>query len=271
MTSDRVDIVVFSPHPDDEVIGTGGVIQRALAAGKRVRVVFSTSGDGYPRAAARLAGKQVDGLEPSDFIRLGETRRAEAVAADALLGLGEADLVHLGFPDGAFLSVLGATGKHPVTAPLTHLAASPTTGAPYTCAAALEAFSGVLAESRPGEVYVTDAADDHADHRATYAVVAEAMRATRSNAQLFTFLVHAAGDRWPDPGPTFETKTIDGTVYPQHIAWPPPIRRPVTGQEAEVKRRALTRHASQWALDHEYLGAFVKSEEVFWPGAMARN
>jgi LmbE family N-acetylglucosaminyl deacetylase len=241
------------------------VIQRALAAGKRVRVVFSTSGDGYPRAAARLAGKRVDELEPADFIRLGETRRAEAVAADALLGLGASDLLHLGFPDGAFLSVLLATGTDPITAPLTQLAASPTTGAPYTASAALEAFATVLSESGPEEVYVTDFADDHSDHRATCAVVAETMRASRSNAQLFTFLVHAAGDRWPDLGPTFERKTIDGTVYPQFIAWPPPIRRPLTGVEADLKRRALMRHASQWALDLEYLGAFVKSEEVFWP------
>src|SRR5438270_1954697 len=160
--SDRADIVVFAPHPDDEVIGTGGVIQRAVAAGKRVRVVFSTSGDGYPRAAARLAGKQLEELEPADFMRLGATRRAEAVAADALLGLAEPDLVHLGFPDGAFLSVLGTTGREAIVAPLTGLAASPTSGAPYTRAAALEAFSAVLGESRPEEVYVTESADDRA-------------------------------------------------------------------------------------------------------------
>src|SRR5258707_6104914 len=73
---DRVDIVVFSQHPDDEVIGTGGVIQQALAAGKRVRVVFSTSGDGYLRAAAALAGKSLGDLQPLDFVHLREARRA---------------------------------------------------------------------------------------------------------------------------------------------------------------------------------------------------
>ncbi len=140
MKLDPVDIVVFSPHPDDEVIGTGGVIQQALAAGKRVRVVFSTSGDGYPRAAAALAGKSLGDLEPLDFVHLGETRRSEAVAAGATLGLKESDLVHLGFPDGAFISVLGATGIEPIQAPLTMATESPTTGIPYTRSAALEQF-----------------------------------------------------------------------------------------------------------------------------------
>jgi hypothetical protein len=77
-------------------------------------------------------------------------------------------------------------------------------------------------------------------------------------------MVHAGHDRWPDPGPRYETKTIDGVVEPRGVEWPPPIRLPITPEEAVVKFLALTRHASQWALDHDYMGAFVKTEEVFW-------
>ena len=33
-------ILVLAPHPDDEVLGCAGVIQRALAMGLPVRVVF---------------------------------------------------------------------------------------------------------------------------------------------------------------------------------------------------------------------------------------
>ena len=51
--------MIFAPHPDDDVIGCGGVIQHALAAGERVRIVFTTSGDGYPHAASVLIGKPV--------------------------------------------------------------------------------------------------------------------------------------------------------------------------------------------------------------------
>jgi LmbE family N-acetylglucosaminyl deacetylase len=265
LSSGSVDVLVFAPHPDDEVIGTGGVIRQALAAGRSVRVVFSTSGDGYPRAAAMLAGKTLGDLEPEDFLRLGETRRAEAVAAGRELGLGESALVHLGFPDGTFQRVLEATRDRPVESPLTRLAASPTTGMPYTRAAAIAAFAEVLADSKPREVYTTHRLDEHADHGATYRAVSEAMPRVGSKARLLTFMVHAGGDRWPDPGALFETKQIDGEVYPRGVAWPPPIRLPITPQQSEAKRRALERHASQWRLDHEYLGAFVKSEEVFWP------
>ena len=264
MTGAPVDLLIFSPHPDDEVIGCAGVIQQAMARDRRVRIVFSTSGDGYPRAAARLAGKTLGELEPSDFLRLGEARRAEALAADRELGLAERDLVHLGFPDGSFGRVLAATGSEPAQSPLTQLTESPTTGAPYTHRAALDAFVRALEDSRPAEVYVTHAADEHGDHSATHQIVTEAIQKTGSTARLFTFMVHAAHDRWPDPGPQFETKTIDGVVYPRGVKWPPPVRVRLLPGQAANKFRALKKNESQWALDHDYLGSFVKSEEVFW-------
>lgn len=264
MTYDGADIVVFSPHPDDEVIGCGGIIQQALAAGKRVRVVFVTSGDGYPRAAATLLGKTVLALGPEDFVKLGETRRAEAYAADRELGLTERDIVHLAYPDGAFDRVARATDGTPVEAVLTRQTASPTTGAPYTRAAAVAQFAEILDGSQPERVYVTDAADEHGDHSASHEIVAAAMRESGSRSELFTFMVHTARDRWPDPGPCYETKTLDGVVYPAGVPWPPPVRVPITAEQQAAKRRALEKHASQWILDHAYLGAFVKSEEVFW-------
>ncbi len=45
-------IVVFAPHPDDEVIGCAGIIMQALARGAHVKVVDITSGDGFDAAAA---------------------------------------------------------------------------------------------------------------------------------------------------------------------------------------------------------------------------
>ncbi|MCB1569830.1 MAG: PIG-L family deacetylase, partial [Xanthomonadales bacterium] len=44
--SDRLLVVV--PHPDDETLATGGLIQRALLAGAALRVVFATDGDNNP-------------------------------------------------------------------------------------------------------------------------------------------------------------------------------------------------------------------------------
>jgi len=41
-------LLIFAPHPDDEVIAAGGLIQQAREAGGTVRVVYITSGDSYP-------------------------------------------------------------------------------------------------------------------------------------------------------------------------------------------------------------------------------
>ena len=43
LPQDRV--LVLAPHPDDEVIGCAGVIQRAVAMSLPLRVVFLTYGD----------------------------------------------------------------------------------------------------------------------------------------------------------------------------------------------------------------------------------
>ena len=63
----------------------------------------------------------------------------------------------------------------------------------------------------------------------------------------------------------FDKTTVDGAEYPDGLPWPPPIRQPLSERELEMKRTALTAHASQWRLDNKYLGKFAKTEEIFWP------
>ena len=41
-------LLVIAPHPDDEVLGAGGLMQRVHATGGAVRVVYLTDGEGYP-------------------------------------------------------------------------------------------------------------------------------------------------------------------------------------------------------------------------------
>jgi LmbE family N-acetylglucosaminyl deacetylase len=81
-------VAVLAPHPDDEVLGCGGTIQKHLAAGEQVRVVLLTSGE-------RTASFTGQGTASSR-----SQREAEAVAAAADLGLGEDDLDFLHLPDG---------------------------------------------------------------------------------------------------------------------------------------------------------------------------
>src|SRR6478736_1536984 len=79
-------ILVFAPHPDDEVIGCAGIIMQALARGARVKVVAITSGDGFPAAAAGLTHKKVDEVGPDDFFALSRSRQTQSRNALEILG-----------------------------------------------------------------------------------------------------------------------------------------------------------------------------------------
>src|SRR5690348_2473925 len=89
-------IVVFAPHPDDEVIGCAGIIMQALARGARVRVVDITSGDGFDAAAAGLTHKKLNQVGPDDFVALSRLRQAQSRNALGILGGKAEDLILLG-------------------------------------------------------------------------------------------------------------------------------------------------------------------------------
>ena len=77
-------LLVFAPHPDDDVIGCGGTIARNIAQGNQAVIVYLTSGE---------AGSL--GCSPAQLLSL---REEEATNAAALLGVS--DLVFLHQPDG---------------------------------------------------------------------------------------------------------------------------------------------------------------------------
>src|SRR6188768_1971539 len=73
-----VDLLVFGPHPDDEVLACAGSIRQALMAGKRVKVVLFTNGDGLPDFASSLAQKPEAMLTPEDFLGLARHRQKQS-------------------------------------------------------------------------------------------------------------------------------------------------------------------------------------------------
>ncbi len=66
-------LMIFSPHPDDESLGAGGLIQRVLKAGGKVKVVFMTSGDGFPEGVE--TEDHISHPTAKDYTRYGEERR----------------------------------------------------------------------------------------------------------------------------------------------------------------------------------------------------
>ncbi|MGI5184816.1 PIG-L deacetylase family protein [Dactylosporangium sp. CA-152071] len=85
-------IVSIWAHPDDETYGAGGIMAAAVANGQRVVCVSATAGE---------LGTDDPVAWPPE--RLGRTRRWEAAAAMAVLGV--TDHRFLGYPDGGLAAM----------------------------------------------------------------------------------------------------------------------------------------------------------------------
>ncbi|MEM7729906.1 MAG: PIG-L family deacetylase [Pseudomonadota bacterium] len=82
-------LLVVAPHPDDEVIGCGGLIQHVLAGGGQVTVIVMSDGAGSHPGSPSF---------PPD--RLRAARRAESLSALAHLGVGASGVHFIDMPDG---------------------------------------------------------------------------------------------------------------------------------------------------------------------------
>jgi len=89
-----------APHPDDETLGTGGLIQRVLARGGTARVVLVTAGDGYVEAVVHETGHPRP--RPGEYVAYGERRLREARLALRVLdgdGIGAVRPTTIALPD----------------------------------------------------------------------------------------------------------------------------------------------------------------------------
>jgi LmbE family N-acetylglucosaminyl deacetylase len=276
-------IVVFAPHPDDEVIGCAGIIMQALARGARVKVVAITSGDGFPAAAAGVTHKAVDQVGPDDFIALSRFRQVESRTALGILGGKADDLIVLGYPDGDLGNLYESadgkvirqqfTKKNETYASIQKDYHASVHGKPaaYQRSSVLGDLVELLTTLQPDEIYVTDETDGHIDHRAAFWFVRDAAKQVGYKGSFYTYLVHGL-PAWPSPaGVTpnlpFETRTVNGEVAPRGLPWPPPRRVPLTREQAERKLKSIQAHNIPVLGMPEHqseMESFVKSEEVFW-------
>ena len=89
-TAHRLTLMTVHAHPDDESIGTGGTMAKAVAAGHRVVLVTCTRGE-----MGEIVVPEMD--TPDNHRRLGELRAAELERAMAALGVTEWE--NLGYHD----------------------------------------------------------------------------------------------------------------------------------------------------------------------------
>lgn len=90
-------LLVLAPHPDDETLATGGIIQGARAAGAEVRVVIASDGDNNPWPQRWLERRWR--IDAEARARWGRRRREESRHALEILGVPSGAVRHLGWPD----------------------------------------------------------------------------------------------------------------------------------------------------------------------------
>lgn len=158
LSGDRV--IVLSPHPDDEIIGTGGAISAHLASQATVWVVQMTSGE---------ATVGLSHLAPAERVA---KREAEALLAAERLGLSPSDVYFAGFADGK----VGATVS---SRPAQGAADSAETeqAVADTSAESFDRLVQLIAKHEADLIYAPWPIDAHRDHVATTTLLGEAIRA----------------------------------------------------------------------------------------------
>jgi LmbE family N-acetylglucosaminyl deacetylase len=281
-------VLVVAPHPDDEVLLAAGAIARARRAGHAVDVAIMTNGG---------LGCERDG----------GVRQAESVAGLAMLGVAEAHVHFLGLPDGS-LADLGDRPLPAVTQRdrAGHCVAVATTSAwrgraqqdvhtrltgrpgPFTVATAVDDLRALIDELRPALVITTHPIDTHPDHAATAVLVQRAVQAPSAASEptlgavpepsitLWRGIVHV-DDVWPMAHATDPpwTPTRPMPPLPEPLAHYAPLRLPLGDLLAHIPRGKLdviAAHRSQTGPHPEenWLVAFDREDEVFWPRLLAR-
>jgi len=263
-------LMVVSPHPDDETLAAGVLIQLVLRLGGSVKVVFMTSGDGFPEGVEKET--RIGRPNAQDYRNYGKLRKREARQALRVLGMKKRDVVFLNFPDGGLPNLLQ---KH-------WFDRNPYFRSPFTLEDRPQAddsllpdieFNGedvkreiekLLLEFHPSLIAAADPRDQHPDHCSTYFFVSKSLKAYRKNyptldPKILTFLVHFR--KWP-MGSAAGTGALlnppDG--FSEGTAW---ISLALSDEEIANKRKSLMEYQSQMLVMGRYLMSFARANELF--------
>lgn len=262
-------ILVLAPHPDDETIGTAGVIQKATSLGLPVRVVFLTNGDANEWSFV-LYSRRLE-LLPSEVRAMGAVRHDEALAAARRLGLQPEQLTFLGYPDFGTLRIWTShwDAEPPLRSIFAHATHVPYStayrpGAAYKGEEILADLKAVLddfiaAYGPPTKVFLSHPADHNSDHMALYAFTRVALWDLGLRPRLYSYLVHAP--RWPEPRGLAPSAVLapPAGLTGQEAWWTMPL------SQAEVSRKltALESHRTQYDSNERYLSSFIRANELF--------
>ncbi len=224
-------VVIFSPHPDDDVISMGGTFIRLVEQGHDVHVAYETSGnvavhddvvlqhmdaarelgfgDRFDEVKEIIASKKPGEPEPRALLELkGAIRRAEAKSAVRSFGLNDETNTH--FLNLPFYETGGIKKGERTQADI-------------------DIIIALLQQVRPHQIYLAgDLADPHGTHRVCTEAVLEALNQLKGEAWLDECHVWLYRGAWME----WELGKVDMAV-------------PLSPDEVIKKRHAIYRHLSQ--------------------------
>ena len=254
-------VVIFSPHPDDDVISMGGTFIRLADQGHDVHVAYQTSGNiaVFDDDAIRFADFAMDynkmmGMDPSECLAVfhrirnamknkkpgqidthevqeikGLIRRGEAKAGCRYVGIPDANMHFLDLP----FYETGTVKKNPI--------------GPKD----VEITVDLLQSIKPHQIYAAgDLSDPHGTHRVCLTAVFDAVEKLKNEAWMkdcYVWLYRGAWQEW-------DIDQIEMAV-------------PLSPDELFRKRRAVFKHQSQ--KDSAMFPGADKRE--FWQRAEDRN
>jgi len=260
--------LILAPHPDDETIACAGVIQQALKAGAKIRVVYLTNGD-HNELAFIVYEKRLT-VRSGEFVHMGNVRQQEAVRAMQFLGLSEDDLVFLGYPDFGTFNIFSQYWqvKKPFRDRLTRISSvpyknAPSYGAVYCGESILSDLKKQIMDYQPDKIFVSHPADVNVDHKSLYLFLQVALSDLGGKipaSRVYPYLVHCVG--WPKPRhyhPEMELYP-PGKFADSQISWQ---RLDLGFDELDRKYKATLFYKSQTESSAFYLLAFARENELF--------
>jgi LmbE family N-acetylglucosaminyl deacetylase len=266
-------ILVMAPHPDDDVITSAGVIERAMRRGEQVHVAYLTNGD-------------FNGTDE------GATRQNEAVASQNVLGMSEDNLFFLGYPDGYTFDLretytastdvmttpngvshtyaahgLGRTDYH------SHAFGSP---AAYNWANVVGDVANLLGTMLPDAIFVTAGNDDHPDHQSAYFAIVQALPQVFAShpsykPTIYTTYVWPDDFNWPNAAAPDQYFSAPSTIASLGVSWSNrnsldvPLSMQTTTLETNLKYLSIAEEVSQGGNEvGGYIGLFLHKDEFFW-------
>jgi LmbE family N-acetylglucosaminyl deacetylase len=261
-------LLVVAPHPDDEVLGAGGLIQRVRTLGGNVQIVYLTDGDGFPEGVQ--VADHVETPSASDYRGYGRERRREARAALRTLGVPADAHTFLSFPDSGLCQLMRtywSERRAAYKSPYTRLDRPPKSeilvpDTEYRGEDLTQELAELIGDFRPTTVLVPRREDQHSDHCASWFFVSDALEDVERvhpeyHTDVLNYIIHFYA--WP-----FEDET-------RRLGPPPGLRGgisgwmelPLTAAEQQKKRAALQAYKTQEKVMSWFLESFVRGNELF--------